>query len=198
MLETACARRIVPLFFGYTRLSCRRFLGGQHGGPKFPECILARRTGRTDAGNRVQGDFLAPSPSANLVGHGKGDPLGLPLGRDVSTVAPTQPHRRVRMGIPCPTAMHFGDIAMTSTLLSPAGVAVFFAHLLMLGASLVLKGLALQKRPLAQRLLLGLASLALAATAFVLAETWAERGVLLVAGLWMAPVLYGVVVIRAN
>jgi len=61
-----------------------------------------------DAGNCIQGHFLGPSPSANLVGNGKGDPLE-PAFRGASTVAPTQPHVRVR-GNTAEIAMLFGDL----------------------------------------------------------------------------------------
>lgn len=87
---------------------------------------------------------------------------------------------------------------MTSTLLSAAGVAQLCAHLLLLASALALKGLALQSRGRVPRLLAGAAALALAAAAFVLADGWLERGLLAFSGLWLAPVLLGVVVIREN
>ena len=85
---------------------------------------------------------------------------------------------------------------MTSLDLTPAGVAILFAHLLLIGVSLVLKGLALQKRSPVQRLALGLAALGLAVAAFVLAADGQERGMLLFAALLMAPLLLGLVIIR--
>ncbi len=87
---------------------------------------------------------------------------------------------------------------MTSAVLSPAGVAILFAHLLLLGVALVLKGLALQQRTLGRRLAFGLAALAAGLTAFVFAADWFERGILAFAALWMAPILLGVVIIREN
>src|SRR5262249_17524347 len=73
----------------FHRLRQRRFLGVFTGEPN-STALHARRTGRTPAGNRGQGHFLGPSPSANLVGNGKGDPLGR-RSCGVPTVSPIQP-----------------------------------------------------------------------------------------------------------
>lgn len=70
-------------FFGFARLSCRRFLGGQHGGTNLRRSAAsgARTPDGAQAAAKPQpGHFLGPSPSANLVGHGKGDPLGFRSG----------------------------------------------------------------------------------------------------------------------
>ena len=87
---------------------------------------------------------------------------------------------------------------MTSAVLSPAGAAFLFAHLLLLGAALALKGLALQQRALARRLVLGGLALAFAAAALEPVGGEHERGLLAFATLWMAPVLLGIAVIREN
>src|SRR5205814_1398496 len=85
----------------------------------------------------------------------------------------------------------FRDTSMTTAVLSPAGVAALFAHLLLLGLALVLQGLALQSRTRFRRVMLLLAVLACAALAFGLAADWIEVGVLALSALWMAPVLLG-------
>jgi uncharacterized membrane protein YqiK len=87
---------------------------------------------------------------------------------------------------------------MITTLLTPAGVAALCAHLLLLATALVLKGCALQQSDRTRKLLLAAAALVLGAGAFVLAADWLERGMLLFASLWMAPLLLGVAVIREN
>jgi uncharacterized membrane protein YqiK len=87
---------------------------------------------------------------------------------------------------------------MTSTVFSGLAIAGVLAHLLLIGAALVFKGLALQNRPLPQRLALGSIATALTLTAFVLAESWVERAALLGAALVLAPVLLGLVVIRED
>ncbi|MEO5959594.1 MAG: SPFH domain-containing protein [Opitutaceae bacterium] len=87
---------------------------------------------------------------------------------------------------------------MTSQVFSSLGVASILAHLLLIGASLVLKGLALQQRSVFARLLFVAASLATAAIALVLAANWTERIALLAAATIMAPLLLGLVVIREN
>lgn len=87
---------------------------------------------------------------------------------------------------------------MTAPVFSLLSVASILAHLLLLGASLVLKGLALKSRSTLTRLLFVSGSLAAGATAFVLADTWAERAGLLAAGAVLAPLLLGLVVIREN
>lgn len=83
----------------FHRLRQRRFLGVFTGDPNFRRAP-ARRPGRMLAGNREQGHFLGPSPSANLVGKGKGDPLGLRLRPLVPTVSPMQPRPGAAPGIP--------------------------------------------------------------------------------------------------
>jgi len=87
---------------------------------------------------------------------------------------------------------------MTSAVLSPAGVALLLAHLLLLGAALFVQGLSLQQRVRARRLASGPAALALGAAAFTLASGWLERGALVISALWLAPVLLGLVIIREN
>src|SRR5439155_21010945 len=82
--------------------------------------------------------------------------------------------------------------------LSPAGVAALAAHVLLLALALFLQGLALQSRTFGRRLAFGLAALAFAGAAFGLAADWFERGMLVFAALWLAPLLLGVVLIREN
>ncbi len=87
---------------------------------------------------------------------------------------------------------------MTSTVLSSLGVASLLAHLLLMGASLVLNGVALNQRNALARLLLATFALALMTLSLVLADSWIERGVLLGIGLLFSPLLLGLVVIREN
>ena len=88
---------------------------------------------------------------------------------------------------------------MTATFASTlASAGALCALLLFVGLSLVLKGLALQPRALASRLLLGGASLALVLTAFLVAGGWFERAVLFGFAVVFAPVLLGIVVIGEN
>ncbi len=88
---------------------------------------------------------------------------------------------------------------MTSTFASTlASAGALCALALLVGLSLVLKGLALQPRSLASRLALGGASLALVLTAFLAASGWFDRAVLLGLGLVFAPLLLGIVVIRED
>ena len=87
---------------------------------------------------------------------------------------------------------------MTSSVFSGLAIAGVLAHLLLIGAALVLKGLALQPRPLPQRLTLGALATVLAAAAFVLAESGVERAALFGAALLLAPFLLGLVVIRED
>ncbi len=86
--------------------------------------------------------------------------------------------------------------ASSASTLASAGT--LCALLLLVGLSLVLKGLALQPRSLGSRLALGGASLALVLTAFIVADGWLERAVLFGFGLVFAPLLLGLVVIREN
>ncbi len=87
---------------------------------------------------------------------------------------------------------------MNAQLLTFGGVASIFAHLVLIGASLVLKGLALKQRTLPARLLFGSASLVLVLTGFLLADGWAERVGLLFAAAIFSPLLLGLVVIRED
>ncbi len=87
---------------------------------------------------------------------------------------------------------------MTSSVFSGLAIAGVLAYLLLIGAALVLKGLALQNRPLPQRLTLGALATVLAAAAFVLAESGVERAALLGAALVLAPFLLGLVIIRED
>ncbi len=92
----------------------------------------------------------------------------------------------------------FPDIAMTSVVLSPSGAAALFAHLFIVAVSLCALGLALRQQAQPWRLALGLAAAALWLTPLILASGWAERGLLLLASLLLAPGLVGLVVIREN
>ncbi len=87
---------------------------------------------------------------------------------------------------------------MTSAVLSPAGVANLFAHLLLLALALITAGAALQRRTALIRLTLGGTALALTLAAFGLADGWTERSTLLLAGLIFGPALLGLVLIREN
>ena len=87
---------------------------------------------------------------------------------------------------------------MSSQILSVSGVAIIFAHLLLIGAALVLKGLAFKQRLLPARLAYLGVALVLASTALLHADSWAERVFLVGAGLLFAPLLLGLVVIREN
>ncbi len=87
---------------------------------------------------------------------------------------------------------------MTSAVLSPAGAAILFAHLLLVAAALAVQGVALQQRQRPRRLALGLVSLALWVLALWLALDWLERGLLLLFGLGLAPFLIGIILIREN
>ncbi len=87
---------------------------------------------------------------------------------------------------------------MTSAVLSPAGVANLFAHLLLLALALITAGAALQRRTALIRLTLGGTALALTLAAFGLSDGWTERSTLLLAGLIFGPALLGLVLIREN
>ena len=87
--------------------------------------------------------------------------------------------------------------SFASTLAS-IGIAGVLAHLLLIGASLVLKGLALKQRTLPKRLLFAAASVALGVTALLLADNWTERVALLGAGTLLAAPLLGLVIIRED
>lgn len=87
---------------------------------------------------------------------------------------------------------------MTSAVLSPAGVANLFAHLLLLALALTTAGAALQRRTAVLRLILGGTAFALALAAFGLADGWWERGTLFVTALAFGPTLLGLVLIREN
>jgi len=87
---------------------------------------------------------------------------------------------------------------MNPILTTPAGVAALLAHLLLLGVALTLNGRALQQKRRSTRIALALLALALTAAALALASDWIERGALVFAALWMAPVLSGIVIIREN
>lgn len=88
---------------------------------------------------------------------------------------------------------------MTATFASNlASAGALCALVFLLGLSLVLKGLALQPRPLRSRLLLGGIALVLAIAAFLLAGGWLECAVLAGFALFFAPILLGLVVIRED
>lgn len=91
----------------------------------------------------------------------------------------------------------FGYRPMTSFIVSPLGVASLLAHLLLVGAGLVLAGIALKSRAIT-RLTCGLAAGLALVTAFVLAGTWVEQIGLGLAMLMVAPLLLGMVVIRED
>lgn len=87
--------------------------------------------------------------------------------------------------------------SVASTIAS-IGITGALAHLLLLCAGLFLKGLALKQPTLPKRLLLATAAIILGATAFLLAENWAERAILLGAGAVLASPLVGLVIIRED
>lgn len=87
---------------------------------------------------------------------------------------------------------------MSTQFLSVGGVASILAHLLLVGAGLVLKGLALKQRQPAARFAVMTAALACSVTGLVLASDWAERAGLVFCALLFAPLLLGLVVIREN
>jgi uncharacterized membrane protein YqiK len=101
-------------------------------------------------------------------------------------------------GTPRGTATFFGDSSMTSVDLNPAGIVSMLTCLSLIAASLVLKGFAFQSRALPSRAALLLAALVCATLALVLADNWAERSALLVVGVFLAPLLLGLAVIREN
>jgi len=88
---------------------------------------------------------------------------------------------------------------MTATFTSTfASAGALGALLLLVGLSLVLKGLALQPRSTRSRIALGAASLALVLTAFIGASGWFDRAVLFGGAIVFAPALLGIVVIRED
>ncbi len=87
---------------------------------------------------------------------------------------------------------------MSSQILSVAGVAGILAHLLLVGAGLVLKGLALKQRKPATRIAEIIAAFAFVIAGLVLASDWAERVGLVFCAVLFAPLLLGLVVIREN
>ena len=87
---------------------------------------------------------------------------------------------------------------MTALFSSPSDVVRLLAHLLLIGAGLVLVGFACQSRRPAARLCFGAVALAFAVAAILLAESWPERALLLSGGLIFAPALLGLVVIRES
>lgn len=87
---------------------------------------------------------------------------------------------------------------MSSQILSVAGVAGILAHLLLVGAGLVLKGLALKQRKPGARFAVMLAASACILTGLVLASDWPERAGLVFGAALFAPLLLGLVVIREN
>ncbi|HSI08194.1 MAG TPA: SPFH domain-containing protein [Rariglobus sp.] len=86
---------------------------------------------------------------------------------------------------------------MNSLMVSSSGVASVLAHLLFVGAGLVLAGIALKARFTA-RLVAGACAVVLLVTPFVLAETWMEQAGLGVFILLIAPLLMGMVIIRED
>ena len=86
---------------------------------------------------------------------------------------------------------------MNTLMVSSFGVASLLAHLLCVGAGLVLAGIAIKARPTA-RLVCGVATALLAVAPFVLAETWMEQAGLGVLMLMFAPLLMGMIIIRED
>ena len=90
---------------------------------------------------------------------------------------------------------------MTSSIASTIasyGIAGVLAHLLFVAAGLALAGLALKQHLATARATLGAAAFALVVAALALADGWPERTGLAGAGLILAPLLLGLVVIREN
>ncbi len=87
---------------------------------------------------------------------------------------------------------------MTALFTSFHGVVSLLTHLLLVGASLVLVGLALQNRSTFVRLACATVALALASAAILLADGWQECVVLGSIGLLFAPTLLGLVTIRED
>jgi uncharacterized membrane protein YqiK len=90
---------------------------------------------------------------------------------------------------------------MTSSVASTIasfGIAGVLAHLLFIAAGLALAGFALKQRLATARAAVGAAAFALVVAALALADGWPERAGLAGAGLILAPLLLGLVVIREN
>ncbi len=87
---------------------------------------------------------------------------------------------------------------MNTQILSVGGVASILAHLLLIGAGLVLQGFALKQRNPSARLAMMAAALACIVAGLVLASDWPERAGLVFSALFFAPLLLGLVVIREN
>jgi len=144
-----------------------------------------------------QGDFLAPSPSANLVGHGKGDPLSPHTrclhGRSTTT-APSCPP-----GTPDGVSVHVGDDYHDLTGLLRVSHRRRARTPALIGAALVLKGLALQNRPLPQRLPRSAPSPSSSPPpGLCFAGSWVERTALLAAACVLARSFLGLVIIRED
>src|SRR6185312_6423125 len=84
-------------------------------------------------------------------------------------------------------AWQVGDTTMSTQFLSVGGVASILAHLLLVGAGLVLKGLALKQPKTAARFAVMSAALACVVTGLVLASDWAERAGLIFCAALFAP-----------
>jgi uncharacterized membrane protein YqiK len=82
--------------------------------------------------------------------------------------------------------------------LSVGGVAAIFAHLLLIGASLLIQGFALKQRNPSARYAGTAGAIAFAAAALLLADDWPERIGLLFSTTFFAPLLLGLAVIREN
>jgi uncharacterized membrane protein YqiK len=87
---------------------------------------------------------------------------------------------------------------MSSQILSVAGVAGILAHLLLIGASLVLQGFALKQRKPSVRFGVMALALACGVAGFIFAGDWPERAGLAFSAFLFAPLLLGLVVIREN
>jgi len=87
---------------------------------------------------------------------------------------------------------------MTSMLVTPTGVAILFAHLLLLCTALLLLGFALQQQSRIRRTVLIVLAAGATGATMMLAADWMERTGLGIVALWVAPVLLGIVIIREN
>ena len=87
---------------------------------------------------------------------------------------------------------------MNTTFFTSFSVASFVAHLLLVALGLLIAGLALKTRQAQLRLLLLLVSAAAFLAPFLLADGWPERGLLAGWGLFSAPILLGLVIIRED
>src|SRR4051812_49117315 len=95
---------------------------------------------------------------------------------------PARPH-----GNTMQTARQFGVTTMSFQNLSVGGVAAIVAHLLLIGASLLLQGFALKQRTSSARLGGMAGALIFAVAALLLADDWPERLGLVFSAMFFAP-----------